>query len=67
MDKVEELKISAIQIPKGINLYDLRNNIELNKVQTEMMLSTTGYTFKETFFVQSNFSFRMQFSKKTGT
>lgn len=51
VEKVEELKISAVQIHEGIKLYDLRNNIyeELNKVQTQMMLGVTENTFKETF------------------
>lgn len=53
VEKIEELKISAVQIPEEIKLYDLRNNIyeELNKVQTQMMLGVTGNTFKETFCI----------------
>lgn len=65
-ENLSQLKISAIQLPKNIKLYDLRNNIyeQLNNLQAELMLKTTGYSFCATFLYRLILSSICSFQKR---
>lgn len=65
-ENLSKLKISAIQVPKNIKLYDLRNNIheELNNLQTELMIKPTGYSFNVAFLYRMILSSICSFQKR---
>lgn len=63
---IDELKVSVIQVPQEIKLYDLRNNIyeELNILQTELMLGKTDHRFGISFLYQMILASVCSFQKK---
>lgn len=66
VDDIDKLKVSAIQLPEDIKLYDLRNNIyeELNLLEGEFILGNADASFQNVFLFKLILASACSFQKR---